>query len=131
MRAPARPQVATKRVKHAIKSDIPSIADHISKLLHVGKATVDKLVDLRAAFAEEGFDVPLPDELAHVEKVGQFKQLVELSENSNDLRGKVGAGRGACVRVWWLWRWGGRRLDGVHTHLCRQCLAATVRMPGR
>lgn len=47
-------QVATKRVKHAIKSDIPSVADHISKLLHVGKATVDKLVDLRAAFVEEG-----------------------------------------------------------------------------
>jgi hypothetical protein len=35
--------VATKRVKHAIKSDIPSIGDHISKLVHIGKATVDKL----------------------------------------------------------------------------------------
>ena len=35
--------VATKRVKHAIKSDIPSIHDHISKLVHIGKATVDKL----------------------------------------------------------------------------------------
>lgn len=47
-------QVATKRVKHAIKSDIPSVGDHISKLLHIGKATVDKLMDLRAAFQEEG-----------------------------------------------------------------------------
>ena len=40
--------VATKRVKHAIKSDIPSIGDHISKLVHIGKATVDKL-QVRAA----------------------------------------------------------------------------------
>ncbi len=46
--------MATKRVKHAIKSDIPSVADHVSKLLHIGKATVDKLTDLRAAFQEEG-----------------------------------------------------------------------------
>jgi hypothetical protein len=33
-------QVATKRVKHAIKSDIPCVDDHISKLVHIGKATV-------------------------------------------------------------------------------------------
>ena len=39
--------VATKRVKHAIKSDIPCVADHVSKLVHIGKATVDKLMDLR------------------------------------------------------------------------------------
>lgn len=39
--------VATKRVKHAIKSDIPCVADHVSKLVHIGKATVDKLLDLR------------------------------------------------------------------------------------
>ncbi len=30
--------VATKRVKHAIKSDIPSVVDHISKLVHIGEA---------------------------------------------------------------------------------------------
>lgn len=47
-------QVATKRVKHAIKSDIPSVGDNISKLVHIGKATVDKLMDLRASFQEEG-----------------------------------------------------------------------------
>ncbi len=49
--------VATKRVKHAIKSDIPSVADHISKLVHIGKATVDKLVDLRTAATEENLEV--------------------------------------------------------------------------
>ncbi|KAG2438687.1 hypothetical protein HXX76_005233 [Chlamydomonas incerta] len=81
--------VATKRVKHAIKSDIPSVGDHISKLLHIGKATVDKLMDLRAAFQEEGFDVKLPDALVRVEKVGQFRTLVEMSEANNDLKNKL------------------------------------------
>lgn len=51
---PTPPQVATKRVKHAIKADVPSVGDHVSKLLHIGKATVDKLLDLRGAFTEEG-----------------------------------------------------------------------------
>ncbi|KAG2502074.1 hypothetical protein HYH03_000567 [Edaphochlamys debaryana] len=81
--------VATKRVKHAIKSDIPSVKDHISKLQHIGKATVDKLQDLRAAFQEEGFDVKLPDKLCRVEQVGQFRELVELSEANNDLKNKL------------------------------------------
>ena len=61
--------VATKRVKHAIKSDIPSVADSVSKLVHIGKATVDKLVDLRGAAREEGFEIALPDELNRIEKV--------------------------------------------------------------
>lgn len=81
--------VATKRVKHAIKADVPSVGDHVSKLLHIGKATVDKLLDLRGAFTEEGFDVKLPDQLVRVEKVGQFRQLVEMSEASNDLKNKL------------------------------------------
>lgn len=51
------PQVATKRVKHAIKSDIPSVTDPISKLVHIGKATVDKLQDIRKAAHEEGFKI--------------------------------------------------------------------------
>lgn len=62
--------VATKRVKHAIKSDIPSIADHISKLVHIGKATVDKLQDIRQAAVEENLDLELPEELNRVDKVG-------------------------------------------------------------
>lgn len=61
--------VATKRVKHAIKSDIPSVADHVSKLVHIGKATVDKLLDLRSAAAEEGFEIHIPDDLNRVDKV--------------------------------------------------------------
>lgn len=81
--------VATKRVKHAIKSDIPSVADHVSKLVHIGKATVDKLADLRAAAREEGFEINVPDELNRVDKVGQFQQLVELSEVNTELKNKV------------------------------------------
>ena len=83
--------VATKRVKHAIKSDIPSVADHASKLVHVGKATVDKLLDLRAAAAEENLslDPTLPDDLTRVDKVGQFRRLVELAERSTDLKHKL------------------------------------------
>jgi len=81
--------VATKRVKHAIKSDIPCVADHVSKLVHIGKATVDKLMDLRQAAMEENLDVDLPEELNRVEKVGQFRELVFLTENSSDLKHKL------------------------------------------
>lgn len=42
-----------------------------------------------------GFDVKLPDQLVRVEKVGQFRQLVEMSEASNDLKNKVRRRRGA------------------------------------
>lgn len=48
-------QVATKRVKHAIKSDIPSVTDSVSKLVHIGKATVEKLHNLRQSARDEGF----------------------------------------------------------------------------
>ena len=81
--------MATKRVKHAIKSDIPCVADSVSKLVHIGKATVDKLVDLRGASREEGFEIIIPDELNKVDKVGQFQQLVEMSEMNSDLKNKV------------------------------------------
>ncbi|EFJ53210.1 hypothetical protein VOLCADRAFT_115791 [Volvox carteri f. nagariensis] len=81
--------VATKRVKGAIKSDIPSVMDGISKLVHIGKATVEKLNDLRMAFQEEGFDFKLPEDLVKVEKVGQFRKLVDLSENNNELKNRL------------------------------------------
>ena len=81
--------MATKRVKHAIKSDIPSVSDHVSKLVHIGKATVDKLMDLRTAAQEEGFEVHVRDDLNRVEKVGQFRELVEMTEVNSDLKNKV------------------------------------------
>ena len=44
-------------MKHAQKSDIPSVTDHVSKLVHIGKATLDKLQNLRQAAVDEGFTV--------------------------------------------------------------------------
>ncbi|KAG1654764.1 hypothetical protein FOA52_015324 [Chlamydomonas sp. UWO 241] len=82
-------QVATKRVKHAIKSDIPSITDSVNKLVHVGKATVDKLADMRTSSAEEGYDLALTVELWSIENIGQFQGLVEATELNGDLKAKV------------------------------------------
>lgn len=82
--------VATKRVKHAIKSDIPSVADPVAKLVHIGKATVDKLLDLRGAARDEGLgEILVPDDLNRVEKVGQFQQLIEQCDMYPDLKSKV------------------------------------------
>jgi len=53
---------------------------------------VDKLTNLRAAAREEHFEIDLPDDLVRVERVGQFQQLVELTEQSQELRHKVGRG---------------------------------------
>jgi len=82
-------KVATKRVKHAIKSDIPSVADSVSKLVHIGKATLDKLMDLRGAAREEGFEISISDELNRIDKVGQFQLMVEVTEKDSDLKNKV------------------------------------------
>jgi hypothetical protein len=60
--------VTTKRVKGAVKSDIPSIDQPVSKLVHIGRATVEKLADLRGAAVEEKLDIDLPDDLASVDK---------------------------------------------------------------
>jgi len=62
--------------------------------VHIGKATVDKLNDLRQAAREENIEVDLPDDLVRVERVGQFQQLVELTEQSQELKHKVGGGGG-------------------------------------
>jgi hypothetical protein len=49
--------VATKRVKNAIKSDIPSVDEEVSRLVHIGNATLGKLGDLRRAAHDEGFAI--------------------------------------------------------------------------
>lgn len=81
--------VATKRVKHAQKSDIPLTDDHVSKLVHVGKATMDKLADLRRAASEDNVRIDIPDHLVHVEKVGQFKELAQIAAGNPDLDTKM------------------------------------------
>jgi hypothetical protein len=46
-RPPAAAQVATRRVKQANKADIPLVDDHVSKIEHIGRETVKKLLDLQ------------------------------------------------------------------------------------
>lgn len=46
-RVPPPLQVATRRVKQANKADIPLVDDHVSKIEHIGRETVKKLVDLQ------------------------------------------------------------------------------------
>jgi len=62
-------------VKHAIKSDIPSITDSVSKLVHIGKATVEKLNNLRQAAMDEGFMIQVGK--ATVGKQNNSRQVVE------------------------------------------------------
>ena len=56
-------QVVTKRTKNLKKQEIPSLDDPISKLNHVGKETVKKLNELKAAAEEASLDLGLPPDL--------------------------------------------------------------------
>ncbi|KAI8463825.1 MAG: hypothetical protein J3K34DRAFT_526676 [Monoraphidium minutum] len=69
--------VATRRMKQALKRDIPCTADEVGRLRHIGRATTEKLRRLAAAADAEGVALGLPPGLAHVERVGQFGALAE------------------------------------------------------
>ena len=56
-------QVVTKRTKNLKKQEIPSLDDPISKLNHIGKETVKKLNELKAAADEADLDLRLPPDL--------------------------------------------------------------------
>ena len=56
-------QVVTKRTKNLKKQEIPSLDDPISKLNHIGKETVKKLNELKAAADEAQLPLPVPPEL--------------------------------------------------------------------
>ena len=56
-------QVVTKRTKNLKKQEIPSLDDPISKLNHIGKETVKKLNELKAAADEASVDLPIPQAL--------------------------------------------------------------------
>ena len=58
-----RLQVVTKRTKNLKKQEIPSLDDPISKLNHIGKETVKKLNELKAAADESNVDLPIPSTL--------------------------------------------------------------------
>jgi hypothetical protein len=61
--ARARGQVVTKRTKNLKKQEIPSLDDPISKLNHIGKETVKKLNELKAAADEANVDLLIPQAL--------------------------------------------------------------------
>lgn len=67
----------------------------------MGKATIEKLNDLRLSATEEGVQLPsgaIPDELNHIEKVSQMKALVELAEQ-NRCGGCSGGGGAALWHI--------------------------------
>ncbi len=55
----SRPSSAsqTKRTRTAQKADIPSEDDPVSRLDHLGRATIEKLADLEAAAAQANIDL--------------------------------------------------------------------------
>ncbi len=54
-------QVATPRVRTAVKAEIPHVDDHVSKLQAVGVMTQNKLQDITAAAAAVGvFNIDVP-----------------------------------------------------------------------
>ena len=55
--------MVTKRTKNLKKQEIPSLDDPISKLNHIGKETVKKLNELKAAADEADLDLRLPPDL--------------------------------------------------------------------
>ncbi|KAL0038779.1 hypothetical protein WJX79_007340 [Trebouxia sp. C0005] len=70
--------VATPRVAKAVKAEIPCVDDPVSKLEDIGEKTQKKLLDIQAAAESSGVhDVVFPDR--SITTVGQFKQLIELS----------------------------------------------------
>jgi hypothetical protein len=56
------PQVATQRVKTAVKAEIPHVDDPVGKLANVGAQTREKLLDIESAAAAAGvFDLHPPE----------------------------------------------------------------------
>ena len=68
---------ATPRVRTAIKADIPSVGDHVSKLNAVGPQTQAKLAAIGAEAAAAGVRLALP--ATSITTVGQFRDLAALA----------------------------------------------------
>lgn len=80
--------VATSRVRTAAKKTIPHVNDHVSKLISVGKATIEKLKDLKRAAIDGGCpDLQLP--LAQVHTVAEFRQLIDWAVQDKEITNKV------------------------------------------
>lgn len=77
--------VATARVRSAAKAPIPHVDDSVSKLEGVGLMSQKKLADIAAAAnAAKVPRIHVPSN--SVTKVGQFRELVEAAEASDDLK---------------------------------------------
>ncbi len=77
-------QVATPRVRTAVKADIPHVEDHVSKLHAVGAQTQQKLQDVSGACEAAGvYGVKLPHNCVskgascHRENTGNPQQHVQ------------------------------------------------------
>lgn len=78
--------VATRRMKQALKRDTPTTSDDIARIVHVGRATADKLRRLAAAVEAERVPLAVPAHLERVERVGQFAALAALVEGDAGAR---------------------------------------------
>lgn len=81
--------VATKRVRGAMKSDIPSVSDRIDKLVHMGKMSVQKLRNLEQSAREAGMASFLPSSLWSIQTIEDFRRLVSVTEVNRDVERKV------------------------------------------
>lgn len=70
--------VATRRVKQANKADIPLVDDHVSKIEHIGRETVKKLGDMRAAAAESNVEMQIDDRMVRIETGARSKSSAGL-----------------------------------------------------
>lgn len=82
--------VATRRTRTAVKVEIPSIDDHVSKLEHMGRETVKKLQGLQGAAEQAHTNLDLPDGVPDcIEKVGEFRWLAQFADQDGTLRQKL------------------------------------------
>ena len=77
--------VTTKRTRGALKSVIPTISDDITRVVHVGKSTVLKLFDIKAAARKVGLGIMVDDDMNSITNVGHFKNLVHQCEIDHGL----------------------------------------------
>ena len=73
--------VATRRTRTAGKADIPKVDDHVSRLEHMGKETVKKLQNIKAAAESISVSIQLPEAIPNtIQRAGEFKSLVQYAD---------------------------------------------------
>jgi hypothetical protein len=102
-------QVATRRVKQANKADIPLVDDHVSKIEHIGRETVRKLVDLQVGAGGAGGSA--------VWQGAQCRRGLEV-QLSVLLPAAARSCSSGCGSPWYMCAWGSSR---VVTVWCQQC----------